>query len=183
MRAQLLAAAAVLTLGACQRVEGEGGPQGPAPEPASATLAEALGDGDFGRLEEAVETSGLQTVLDGVGPYTVFAPGDAAFDQARADLSDEALRAQAIALLRAHMVPGALTRSDMLAALAQDDDGRVEIRTLADGLLVFSREGDTLQVTGADGRTARLTGEERLVENGVVQPVDGLLVPAGSGEA
>ena len=63
------------------------------------------------------------------------------------------------------------------------EEGTLTGSTLADGLLVFSREGDTLKVTGSDGQTARLTHEEQVVENGVVQPVDGLLVPAEAGEA
>ena len=52
------------------------------------------------------------------------------------------------------------------------------MRTMSDGLLTFSKDGDVVVVTAADGATARLTGAETVVSNGVVQPVDGVLVKA-----
>ena len=52
------------------------------------------------------------------------------------------------------------------------------MRTMADGLLTLSLDGDTVVVTAPDGATARLTGGETLVSNGVVQPVDAILVKA-----
>jgi len=52
------------------------------------------------------------------------------------------------------------------------------VRTMADGLLTFTREGEAIVVTAEDGATARLTGGETVAANGVVQPVDGVLVKA-----
>ena len=88
------------------------------------------------------------------------------------------MRAQGVALVRAHIVPGALTRADILAAIARNGGKSVEMLTMADAMLTFSKDGDVVVVTAADGATARLTGAETVVSNGVVQPVDGVLVKA-----
>ncbi len=171
---------AALALTACTPAE-DAGPSSAAPEPSSATLAAGLkAGGELDSLESIVAAAGLESVLEGVGPYTVFAPTDAAFGAAGpGDLASEENRAPAAALLRAHIVPGALTRKDILAAIDGGGTGKVEMRTMADGLLSFSRDGEAVVITAPDGATARLTGEETLARNGVIQPVDGVLVKAG----
>lgn len=173
-----LAPLAVLALGACgDRDAGADatGAETAAVAPSSKTLAASLPGG--GPFAGAVGNSGLAAVLEGVGPYTVFAPADSAFSGDAADLADKANSAQAAALLRAHIVPGALTRADIAAALDRaGSGGKVEMRSMADTLLTFSRDGGAIVVTAVDGTSARLSGSETLASNGVIQPVDGLLV-------
>ena len=173
---------AVLVLAACgggdedARAGGEAAEQS---QPSSQTLAATLqGEDGFGTLRETATNAGLTSVLEGVGPYTVFAPADAAFTAggAATDLTDESLRAQSAALLRAHIVPGALTREDIAAAIERDGGGDVQMRTMANTLLTFSRDGEAIVVSAENGARGRLTGEERLASNGVLQPVDALLV-------
>lgn len=176
-----LAPLCVLALAACGDGADKAEATGPA-EPSSRTLAATLqGDRAFGTLERVIENAALGEVLAGTGPYTVFAPSDAAFTAAVGDLGDEAMKAQAAAMLRAHIVPGTLTRADIEAAIAAGEAGSVEMRTMANSLLTFTREGEAVIVSGDNGARARLTGEESLASNGVVQPVDALLVapPAG----
>jgi len=170
-------ASAVLTLAACGRTEPAADNSG-APQHTNSTLAASLDANDsLGALERVVEGAGLKTVLEGVGPYTVFAPTDAAFTAAGgAPGADE--RAQGASLVRAHIVPGAVTRADIAAALDRAAGGKVEMRTMDDGVLTFSREGQVIRVTAADGATALLTGTETAVSNGVIQPVDAVLVKA-----
>lgn len=176
-----LASACVMTLAACGQGAGEAETTGPA-QPSSQTLAATLADDPaFGTLDRVLENAALGEVLAGKGPYTVFAPSDAAFNAAAGDLGDEAMKAQAAAMLRAHIVPGALTRADIEAAIAGKEGGSVEMRTMANSLLTFTREGETVIVSGDNGARARLTGEESLASNGVVQPVDALLVAAPAG--
>ncbi|WP_339930289.1 fasciclin domain-containing protein [uncultured Brevundimonas sp.] len=171
-----LAPLAVLSLAACG---GDDGKSDGAAEPSSATLAATLkGDRSFGTLEQVLTNAGLIEVLEGTGPYTVFAPADAAFTTAGsdADFTTEAMRAPAAALLRAHIVPGALTRADIGAAIDGGGTGTIQMRTMADTLLSFTRDGDAIVVTAPDGARAHLTGSEELVKNGVVQPIDALLI-------
>ena len=165
---------AVMALASCG--DGDNKVEPVAAEPTNQTLAAAVkGDAAFDTLEGVLANAGLTDVLEGKGPYTVFAPADAAFTASGGDFTDEALRAQGAALLRAHIVPGALTRQDIAAALDRAG-GSVEMRTMADGLLTFSRDGEVIIVTAADGAQGRLTGGETVASNGVLQPVDGLLV-------
>ena len=172
---------AALALAACTPGD-DAAPSAAAPEAASATLVAGLKAGaGLDGLESLVAAAGLEPALEGVGPYTVFAPTDAAFGASGpGDLAREENRAPAAALIRAHIVPGALTRKDILAAIDANPTGKVEMRTMAEGLLSFSRDGETVVVTAPDGATARLTGEQTLAENGVIQPIDGLLVKAGA---
>ena len=172
---------AVLLLAACGGGDDTkaGGEATEQTQPSSQTLAAALQGADgFGTLSETATNAGLTSVLEGVGPYTVFAPADAAFTAGgtAADLTDESLRAQSAALLRAHIVPGALTREDIAAAIERDGGGDVQMRTMANTLLTFSRDGEAIVVSAENGARGRLTGEERLASNGVLQPVDALLV-------
>ncbi|MBI2260100.1 MAG: fasciclin domain-containing protein [Caulobacterales bacterium] len=173
---------AVLLLAACGGGDEDGKTGGDAAEqtqPSSRTLAATLqGEDGFGTLRETATNAGLTSVLEGVGPYTVFAPADAAFTAGgtATDLTDESLRAQSAALLRAHIVPGALTREDIVAAIERDGGGDVQMRTMANTLLTFSRDGEAIVVSAENGARGRLTGEERLASNGVFQPVDALLV-------
>lgn len=171
-----LAPVCVMTLAACGAEAGkkEGATVA---APSGKTIAATLNDDRaFGTLERVLENAALGDVLAGKGPYTVFAPSDAAFTASAGDLGDEAMKAQGAAMLRAHIVPGALTRADILAAMSRGGSGTVEVRTMANSLLTFSKEGETIIVTGDNGARARLSGDETVASNGVVQPVDALLV-------
>lgn len=173
------AAAAALTLSlgltACGRSETAPEAAG-APEPSNRTLAASLDDNDdLDSLEDVVEAAGLQTVLEGVGPYTILAPTDAAFTAAGGAPGGNE-KAQGATLVRAHILPGAVTRADISAALDRASNGKVEMRTMDDGVVTFSREGQTIRVIAPDGAVATLTGSETAASNGVIQPVDGVLV-------
>lgn len=172
---------AALALAACTPAADEAETNATAtPEPSSRDLAATLkADGDLDTLESAVAASGLENVLTGVGPYTVLAPTDAAFEAAGGPLSGGELKAQNAALVRAHIVPGALTRQDIAAALDRVGAGTVEMRTMAGDLLTFGREGGTITVTAPDGASARLAGEQAVASNGVIQPVDAVLAKGG----
>jgi uncharacterized surface protein with fasciclin (FAS1) repeats len=170
-----LTPAVVLTLAACGGGDDKEG-AGTAAAPSAQNLAATVQDGDLATLEGVLSNTGLTTVLEGKGPYTVFAPTDAAFTSAGADFTSEALRAEGAAVLRAHIVPGSLTRRDITAALDRAGGEGVEMRTMADTLLTFTRDGSAIVATAADGARARLSGEETLASNGVLQPVDALLV-------
>lgn len=179
LRGVLTPLAFVLLAGCGSDNDKAGGDTAEQLEPSSRSLNATLGAEDgFDTLERAATNAGLGEVLDGVGPYTLFAPMDAAFSTtgAPADLTDESRKAESAALLRAHIVPGALTRSDISAALDRAADGSVQMRTMANTLLTFTRDGEAIVVTAEGGARGRLSGRERLASNGVMQPVDALLV-------
>ena len=141
------------------------------------TLAATLqADGAYGDLAKVLNNSGLREALDGVGSYTLFAPAGAALSSAAgADFKDPAMKAEGAALLRAHIVPGALTRADIIAAVDRSGGKGAQMRTMGGSLLTFTRSGQDLIATASDGASARMTGREVLASNGVLQPMDGLL--------
>lgn len=139
--------------------------------PSSKTLAASV-DAGLGRV---ISNAGLTTALEGVGPYTLFAPPDATL-KSGVDFTDPAVKAEGAALLRAHIVPGTLTRADLKAAIDRSGGKGAQMRTMAGGLLTFTRDGEKIVATGPDGASAHLTGKEDLVSNGALQPTDGLLV-------
>ncbi|MDI1328429.1 MAG: fasciclin domain-containing protein [Brevundimonas sp.] len=172
-----LAPLCVMALAACGEGADKTGEAADASAPSNRTITEMLkGDRAFGTLERVLENAALGDVLAGKGPYTVFAPSDAAFTASAGDLGDEAMKAQGAAMLRAHIVPGSLTRADIIAAIDRGGSGTAQMRTMANSLLTFSKEGEAVIVTGDNGARARLTGDEAVASNGVVQPVDALLV-------
>lgn len=140
----------------------------------SGTLASASSLSDFNAI---VRNAGLDQVLNGVGPYTVLAPTNSAFGTGEGQaLAADDMRGPAAALVRAQVVPGVLTRADILAAIDASRSKRVQIRNMADGLLTLTRDGsDIIVITESDTR-ARLVEAETLASNGAIQPVDGVLV-------
>lgn len=141
------------------------------------TLAATLqADKAYSGLAMVLDNSGLRPALDGVGPYTVFAPADPALNGATsANFTDPTMKAEGAALLRAHIVPGALTRADIIAAVDRSEGKGAKMRTMAGDMLTFTRGGEALVATASDGASARVTGPESFASNGVLQPVDGLL--------
>ena len=124
------------------------------------------------RLAAAVRTAGLADDLQAAGPFTVFAPNDAAFG-AIPDSVFEALSEGELAdLLRYHVAPGELRSSDLT-------DGR-SVPTLLNGasLTVLASEADGVQLIDAQRDTVGVTLPDVTVSNGVVHVLNGVLMPA-----
>ena len=171
---------AILALAGCGDNADKAAPEtsvanAPAAAPSRTLAATLQADGANGALARMIANSGLDTALAGVGPYTLFAPAESVL-KGQADVTDPARKAEGAALLRAHIVPGALTRADISTAVDRSAGQGAQMRTMAGGLLTFTRNGEGLVVTAPDGATARLTGQESLASNGVLQPIDALLV-------
>lgn len=181
---------AALMLAACGGGDGNAAGAGNAAAPereagqARSTIGDALGGmADHAALVQALQSSGLMETLRGAGPYTLFAPTDAAFEaipaEARAGLADPERREQLIQLLSFHVVPGTVTGADLERAIARAPGGRAELATVTGRNLSVFREGDTLVVSdGAEGR-ARIVRADQSQTNGVVHSIDAVLMPGG----
>lgn len=167
-----------IALAACDPAPREGGTGAEVASTGSErTLTGALGSqADMAQFRQVLDNAGLADVLEGVGPYTVFAPTDPAMGADADGLKDEARSAEAAALVRAHIVPGVVGRADINAAIDASPNGQARMRTMDDGLLTFTREGETIVVSASEGTSARLAGTEVQARNGVVQPIDAVLV-------
>jgi uncharacterized surface protein with fasciclin (FAS1) repeats len=123
-------------------------------------------------LVEAVVAAGLVGTLQGPGPFTVFAPTNAAFASLLAELgvSKEALLADRMLLTRVltyHVVPGRLLKA---AVPVGNPVNTVQGQTFT--------VNSALQVTDRRGRVAGITATDIFTSNGVVHLIDKVLLPA-----
>jgi uncharacterized surface protein with fasciclin (FAS1) repeats len=141
-------------------------------------LAEAISEaGDLSTVASALGETGLAEVFDGAGSYTLFAPDDAAFEalgEPGEALRQPDQRAAMVAVLRDHIVAGYLTPEDIDTAL-ETQGGSVEVETMGDHTLTFSRADGGVRVTSENGASAMLSGEAVRAGNGVAIPLDGVL--------
>jgi len=128
----------------------------------------AASNGNFNTLVAAVTAAGLVDTLKGDGPFTVFAPTDAAFAKLPAGTVDALLlpenKDKLISILTYHVVPGAVT-SDQLAGQ------RLSVATV---------NGEEVHIDGRNGvmvEDANVTTADIIASNGVIHVIDSVLLP------
>ena len=126
----------------------------------------AVAAGDFTTLATALDAAGLVETLEGDGPFTVFAPTDAAFEALPAGTLDDLLAdPEALAdVLTYHVVDGDVLSSDLT-------DG-MEVEALNGDTLTITIDGDTVKVNDATVTTADIEAS-----NGVIHVIDTVLIP------
>ncbi len=129
-------------------------------------VAAALASDDLQTLAEAIQVAGLADVLKGEGPFTIFAPTDAAFNAlpegALADLTADP--AHLAEVLKYHVLPGTLLSTAIV-------DG-MDAATVQGKPLTFARTNGTVQVNGASVLSADIEAS-----NGVIHLIDAVLLP------
>jgi uncharacterized surface protein with fasciclin (FAS1) repeats len=125
----------------------------------------ALAAGQFKTLAKALTEAGLIDTLKGPGPYTVFAPTDAAFakipaDQLNALLAD---KAKLIAVLTYHVVPGKVMAADVKSGMVKTVEGQ--------GLMI------DVSNTGVMVNDAKVIKTDIVATNGVIHVIDTVVVP------
>ena len=140
----------------------------------------AVNSKDHTTLVAAVKAAGLVDTLKGVGPFTVFAPTNAAFTALPAGTVDSLLKPESKPMLTKvltyHVVPGKLDA----AALKQQitaGGGKAMLTTAAGGKLTAMASGNTITVADESGGTANVTIADVLQSNGVIHVVDKVLLP------
>ena len=131
-------------------------------------------------LVTAVTAAGLAETLSGSGPFTLFAPTNAAFaklDKATFDgLLKPESKAKLAALLKYHVVAGNVKAAD-LAKLIADGNGTAAVTTLNGGTLKASMNGDKIVLTDAKGGKSTVTSADMAASNGTVHMVDTVVMP------
>ncbi len=145
--------------------------------PGNMTLANLVAGSDLlTTFDEAIRKAGLtQTVLAASGPYTVFAPDDAAFAAIGNETFAALLNDTEVldTLLMHHMVRGAYTTKDLMAKV-NTTGNRTVIPTLTGDNLTISMVGGNITVGNATIVTSDITAS-----NGILQIIDTVLVPPG----
>lgn len=143
-------------------------------------VALAQGNPQASTLVTAVTAAGLTETLSGSGPFTLFAPSNAAFakvDKATLDgLLKPESKAKLAALLKYHVVAGNVKAAD-LAKLIADGNGTAAVTTLNGGTLKASMNGDKIVLTDAKGGKSTVTTADLVASNGTVHMVDTVVMP------
>ncbi|WP_447953287.1 fasciclin domain-containing protein [Sphingopyxis chilensis] len=131
-------------------------------------------------LTAALTQAGLAQSLSGAGPFTVFAPTDAAFTQVPPVTRDgwmrPAQKAVLAGVLNYHIVPGKLTAADLSAKIAAGG-GKAVLKTASGQDLAATKNGNAILLTSSSGNKATVTAADLTQSNGVVHVVDAVLVP------
>jgi uncharacterized surface protein with fasciclin (FAS1) repeats len=153
---------------------------GAAMYPSKDIVENAVNSKDYTTLVAAVKAAGLVETLKGAGPFTVFAPTNAAFEKLPAGTVDSLLKPEAkptlVKILTYHVVPGKLN-SSIIAKAIKKGGGKYELTTVAGGKLVASMSGKDLILTDEKGGTAKVTIADVNQKNGVIHVVDSVLLP------
>lgn len=153
---------------------------GAAMYPTKNIVQNAVNSKDHTTLVAAVKAAGLVDTLSGPGPFTVFAPTNAAFAKLPAGTVDTLVKPENKAMLTGiltyHVVPGRITAQD-IAAKAMKNGGKAMYKTVAGGTLTFAKKGNGWQVWDAKGGHANITIANVMQSNGVIHVIDTVLMP------
>ena len=143
-------------------------------------IENAVNSRDHTTLVAAVKAAGLVGTLSGPGPFTVFAPTDAAFAKLPAGTVDTLLKPANLATLQSvltyHVVPGRVTAAELLAMI-KAGGGQARLTTVQGGLLTASVMGGRVMLTDAKGGMAHVTQADVMQSNGVIHVTDAVSLP------
>ena len=148
--------------------------------PTKNIIENAMNSKDHTTLVAAVKAADLVGTLQGPGPFTVFAPTNAAFDALPAGTVDDLLKPenkkQLQGVLTYHVLAGTFD-SKAVAEAIKKGNGKATMKTVAGGELNFGMKGDKLLVWDANGGSATVTIADVYQSNGVIHVVDKVLLP------
>lgn len=153
---------------------------GAAMYPTKDIIDNAVNSKDHTTLVAAVKAAGLIDTLKGPGPFTVFAPTNAAFAKLPAGTVDALVKpenkATLTSILTYHVVPGRITAAD-IAAKAKANGGTATYATVNGGTLSFMKMGKGWGVMDAKGNHGTITIANVMQSNGVIHVIDTVLMP------
>lgn len=149
--------------------------------PTKNIVENAVNSKDHTTLVAAVKAAGLVDTLSGKGPFTVFAPTNAAFEKLPKDTVPTLLKPEnkgtLSGILTYHVVAGKMSAAD-LAAKAKDNGGKVELKTVAGGTItVMGDDKGGWWVVDAKGGKSKITIADVNQSNGVIHVIDGVALP------
>jgi uncharacterized surface protein with fasciclin (FAS1) repeats len=169
--ALILTAAVVAPVSAQERTVMVGGA---AMFPSKNIIQNAVNSKDHTTLVAAVKAAGLVETLEGKGPFTVFAPTNAAFGKLPAGTVDTLVKpenkANLTKILTYHVVPGKLEASSLT-------DGK-KLKTVEGEELTVKKSGDKVMIVDAKGDSSTVTISNVNQSNGVIHVIDTVLMPA-----
>jgi uncharacterized surface protein with fasciclin (FAS1) repeats len=146
----------------------------------------AVSTPDLSTLTAAVKAAGLVETLQGDGPFTVFAPTNAAFDALPAGTVSTLLKPENNAMLTniltSHVVAGNFSAADIVA-LVEANGGKAEIATISGAKLKVMKWGDTLKIKDESGNKSKVAIADIMKSNGTVHVINGVLLPESGNDS
>ena len=173
-----LGAGAVTTAAAFEKTVMVGGA---AMYPSKTIVDNAVNSKDHTTLVAAVKAAGLVDTLQGAGPFTVFAPTNAAFEKVpqatRDELMSEAGKSDLAGILTYHVVEGETMAQALTQAIEGAGEGGYTLTTVNGATLTATAEGGNVVLTDAAGNSATVTATDIDASNGVIHVIDTVLMP------
>jgi uncharacterized surface protein with fasciclin (FAS1) repeats len=149
--------------------------------PSKNIIQNAVNSKDHTTLVAAVKAAGLVDTLSGTGPFTVFAPTNAAFAKLPPGTVDSLLKPEnkdkLVAVLTYHVVPGRMSAKDLMDA-AKKAGGQAKLKTVEGDWLTVEAKGNTLNIWDSKGNVSKVTIQNVFQSNGVIQVIDTVLLPS-----
>jgi uncharacterized surface protein with fasciclin (FAS1) repeats len=140
----------------------------------------AAANEDFSTLVTAVKAAGLVETLSGDGPFTVFAPNNAAFAKLPAGTVESLLKPESLdklkSILTYHVVSGNFDAATVIDAINKND-GKYSVTTVQGGTIVLSLNDGKVMLTDANGGTATVILADVAASNGVIHAIDTVVMP------
>ncbi|HUQ71197.1 MAG TPA: fasciclin domain-containing protein [Planctomycetaceae bacterium] len=153
---------------------------GAAMYPTKNIVQNAVNSKDHTTLVAAVKAAGLVDTLSSKGPFTVFAPTNAAFAKLPAGTVETLVKPENKAtltkILTYHVVPGRYT-AGQIASMAAKHRGTATLKTVEGDSLRFMKSGNAWVVIDDKGGKARITIPNVMQSNGVIHVIDSVLMP------
>ena len=148
--------------------------------PSKDIVDNAVNSKDHTTLVAAIKAAGLVETLKSAGPFTVFAPVNAAFDALPAGTVETLLKpenkGQLTSVLTYHVVAGRMG-AKQLKAMAKKMNGKAELTTVQGQKLTVFTKGKNVMVMDQAGNSATVTTANVFQKNGVIHVIDKVLMP------
>lgn len=148
---------------------------GAAMYPSKNIIENAVNSKDHTTLVAAVKAAGLVETLQSAGPFTVFAPTNAAFDKLPKGTVDVLLKPEnkdmLSGILTYHVISGKFDSKE-IAAMIEKGGGKASFTTVQGGVLMASMKGGKLMLTDEKGGIATVTIKDVNQSNGIIHVTD-----------
>jgi len=154
---------------------------GAAMYPSKNIIENAVNSKDHTTLVAAIKAAELVETLSGTGPFTVFAPTNAAFDKLPAGTVETLLKPeskdQLTKILTYHVVAGKYTAKNIMKAI-KDGNGKAALKTVSGGTITAMMDGAKgISVTDESGNVAKVTIADVNQSNGVIHVINAVALP------
>jgi uncharacterized surface protein with fasciclin (FAS1) repeats len=148
--------------------------------PSKNIIENAVNSADHTTLVAAVKAAGLVETLEGPGPFTVFAPTNAAFAKLPAGTVDTLLKPEnkdtLVKILTYHVVAGRVGAAE-LKKMIKEGHGKAELKTVSGGKLWAMMQNGMIVLKDEKGGMSTVTQANVFQSNGVIHVVDSVLMP------